>query len=298
MTTTSRPQYLSHTGAPAPAPTSGPGTYDYRYEFSETRKVLEEFFKAENEFPAQPSSGVSPGSQTRASYTDSSIHPDRKHQPRVTCHVSDTNPVPPPDMDLDYSLTRLEVNIILQDHYFGRPLIKTVFQSPITRLKPDCCSLGTLAAATWARGWLTLMMTLSLSSPSSAPPPPRSPSVGSCWTSASPCPCPGRPRPCQCLVTAPSLTTSKCYPSPLTSVSILYSSQSCGGPGQGSAAAAPRLSRQSELHPEPGDDRLRLRGSGERAERAECGGGLLPLLGAKTHLHAHPRGELRASEKT
>ena len=112
MTTTSRPQYLSHTGAPAPAPTSGPGTYDYRYEFSETRKVLEEFFKAENEFPAQPSSGVSPGSQTRASYTDSSIHPDRKHQPRVTCHVSDTNPVPPPDMDLDYSLTRLEVNIV------------------------------------------------------------------------------------------------------------------------------------------------------------------------------------------
>ena len=28
------------------------GGYDYRYEFSETRKVLEEFFKAENEFPA------------------------------------------------------------------------------------------------------------------------------------------------------------------------------------------------------------------------------------------------------
>ena len=27
-------------------------SYDYRYEFSETRKVLEEFFKAENEFPA------------------------------------------------------------------------------------------------------------------------------------------------------------------------------------------------------------------------------------------------------
>ena len=31
---------------------SYPGSYDYRYEFSETRKVLEEFFKAENEFPA------------------------------------------------------------------------------------------------------------------------------------------------------------------------------------------------------------------------------------------------------
>ena len=30
-------------------------SYDYRYEFSETRKVLEEFFKAENEFPASSS---------------------------------------------------------------------------------------------------------------------------------------------------------------------------------------------------------------------------------------------------
>lgn len=112
MTTTSRPQYLSHTGAQTPAPASGSGTYDYRYEFSETRKVLEEFFKAENEFPAT-SSGVSssPSSQARASYTDSSIHPDRKHQSRVV-HVSDTQPVPPPAMDLDYSLTRLEVHTL------------------------------------------------------------------------------------------------------------------------------------------------------------------------------------------
>lgn len=132
MTTTSRPQYLSHTGAPAPAPTSGTGTYDYRYEFSETRKVLEEFFKAENEFPAA-SSGVSPGSQARASYTDSSsIHPDRKHQqPRGnTCHVSDTNPVPPQDMDLDYSLTRLEVHNVraLLLNYYQNSLYKTVLQ--------------------------------------------------------------------------------------------------------------------------------------------------------------------------
>ena len=116
MTTTSRPQYLSHTGAQTPATASGTGTYDYRYEFSETRKVLEEFFKAENEFPAT-SSGVSPSSQARASYTDSSIHPDRKHVPRVV-HVSDTHPVPPPDMDLDYSLTRLEV------HTLGALLLK------------------------------------------------------------------------------------------------------------------------------------------------------------------------------
>ena len=43
----------------ARAPGTFPGTvnqqsagFDYRYEFSETRKVLEEFFKAENEFPA------------------------------------------------------------------------------------------------------------------------------------------------------------------------------------------------------------------------------------------------------
>lgn len=33
-------------------PVSQEESYDYRYEFSETRKVLEEFFKAENEFPA------------------------------------------------------------------------------------------------------------------------------------------------------------------------------------------------------------------------------------------------------
>ena len=111
MTTTSRPQYLSHTGAQTPAPASGSGTYDYRYEFSETRKVLEEFFKAENEFPAASSGvGSSPGSQARASYTDSSIHPDRTHS-RVV-HVSDSQPVPPPAMDLDYSLTRLEVHTL------------------------------------------------------------------------------------------------------------------------------------------------------------------------------------------
>ena len=45
MTTTSRPAYA-------------PGTYDYRYEFSETRKVLEEFFKAEQEFPVSAVSAV------------------------------------------------------------------------------------------------------------------------------------------------------------------------------------------------------------------------------------------------
>ena len=49
---------------------SEPASYDYRYEFSETRKVLEEFFKAENEFPAS------------------------------------TEPQPRPD--LEYSLTRLQ----------------------------------------------------------------------------------------------------------------------------------------------------------------------------------------------
>ena len=35
-----------------PAVSDTAASYDYRYEFSETRKVLEEFFKAENEFPA------------------------------------------------------------------------------------------------------------------------------------------------------------------------------------------------------------------------------------------------------
>ena len=149
------------------------------------------------------------------------------------------------------------------------------------------------------------MTTLSRSSPSS--PPPRSPSAGSCWTCAR---CrsrgQGRPRPGPswtrwlCLDTALSLITSKSPLSPLMTprVYLLSSSQPCGGPGPGSAAAAPRLPWQQELHPEPGDNRLRLRRPGERAERAECGGGLLPLLGAATHLHAHPGGEQWDSEKT
>ena len=119
MTTTSssRPSYHSHpaptqlpghTGqspALAPAPASLPGqqsSFDYRYEFSETRKVLEEFFKAENEFPA---SSTVPSSQTRNSYTDT-IHTVNMqhytHGPQGISHVE-------PETDLDYSLTRLEV---------------------------------------------------------------------------------------------------------------------------------------------------------------------------------------------
>ena len=107
MTTTSRPSYGSHVPGHAQAPLPLPGqtqqsNYDYRYEFSETRKVLEEFFKAENEFPDSPPTVTS--SQTRNSYTDS-IHPGKQYRGHhVSAHV-------PPETDLDYSLTRLEVSI-------------------------------------------------------------------------------------------------------------------------------------------------------------------------------------------
>ena len=73
MTTTSRPAYA-------------PGTYDYRYEFSETRKVLEEFFKAEQEFPVTSSAG----------------HYGSPSQPSQQLPGQDTG-------DLAYSLTRIEV---------------------------------------------------------------------------------------------------------------------------------------------------------------------------------------------
>ena len=79
MTTTSRPAYA-------------PGTYDYRYEFSETRKVLEEFFKAEQEFPV---TAVSP-------VTSSAGHYGSPSQPSQQLPGQDTG-------DLAYSLTRIEV---------------------------------------------------------------------------------------------------------------------------------------------------------------------------------------------
>ena len=61
--------------------------YDYRYEFSETRKVLEEFFKAENEFPASSSLEIS---QELSSGQDLDYSLTSSGQ------------------DLDYSLTRLQ----------------------------------------------------------------------------------------------------------------------------------------------------------------------------------------------
>ena len=79
MTTTSRPAYA-------------PGTYDYRYEFSETRKVLEEFFKAEQEFPVSAVSAV----------TSSAGHYGSPSQPSQQLPGQDTG-------DLAYSLTRIEV---------------------------------------------------------------------------------------------------------------------------------------------------------------------------------------------
>ena len=112
MTTTSR-QGQSHSGHP------GQNSYDYRYEFSETRKVLEEFFKAENEFPASVSS--SSQHQSAAVYNDS-IHTVNQFrpsnhvqslEPRVNSHVQSqetrvNSHVQHPETDLDYSLTRLE----------------------------------------------------------------------------------------------------------------------------------------------------------------------------------------------
>merc|ERR1719397_1285203 len=75
-------------------------SYDYRYEFSETRKVLEEFFKAENEFPASssPPLGLSnppmglQTSPTAPPHTQQSIH---------TAYRSSQG-----GADLDYSLKR------------------------------------------------------------------------------------------------------------------------------------------------------------------------------------------------
>ena len=108
MTTTSR-QGQSHSGHP------GQNSYDYRYEFSETRKVLEEFFKAENEFPA------SSQHQSATVYNDS-IHTVNQFRPSNHVQSQDTrvnslvqsqetrvnSHVQHPETDLDYSLTRLE----------------------------------------------------------------------------------------------------------------------------------------------------------------------------------------------
>ena len=109
MATTSRTSY--HNSAPAPipgqSPTMTPGGqtgFDYRYEFSETRKVLEEFFKAENEFPEASTD------QNRTSYTDS-IHTGNQFPRSMAGHVSQV----PQDVDLDYSLTRLEVKSLQID---------------------------------------------------------------------------------------------------------------------------------------------------------------------------------------
>jgi len=64
--------------------------YDYRYEFSETRKVLEEFFKAENEYPTTSSHTRANGSAPHESYN--SIHTGKYRSSQID--------------DLDYSLKR------------------------------------------------------------------------------------------------------------------------------------------------------------------------------------------------
>ena len=77
---------------PYPGLSQQPGGYDYRYEFSETRKVLEEFFKAEQEFPVSAVSAV----------TSSAGHYGSPSQPSQQLPGQDTG-------DLAYSLTRIEV---------------------------------------------------------------------------------------------------------------------------------------------------------------------------------------------
>ena len=92
MAATSRAAQLqSHQGGPQQ------NSYDYRYEFSETRKVLEEFFKAENEFPASSM----PQTTSPGTFTNESIYSAPQRQNHVTQQV-------PAETDLEYSLTRLE----------------------------------------------------------------------------------------------------------------------------------------------------------------------------------------------
>merc|ERR1719400_2522420 len=75
-------------------PGSQDQSYDYRYEFSETRKVLEEFFKAENEFPASssPPMGLQQGGPGLQPHNPQSIHTAYR--------------TPQGANDLDYSLKR------------------------------------------------------------------------------------------------------------------------------------------------------------------------------------------------
>jgi len=75
-------------------PGSQDQSYDYRYEFSETRKVLEEFFKAENEFPASssPPMGLQQGGPGLQPQNPQSIHTAYR--------------TPQGANDLDYSLKR------------------------------------------------------------------------------------------------------------------------------------------------------------------------------------------------
>lgn len=94
MAATSRAAQLqSHQGAPQQ------NSYDYRYEFSETRKVLEEFFKAENEFPASSM----PSASSPGAYTSESIYSAPPRQNHVSQQATSLM-----ESDLDYSLTRLE----------------------------------------------------------------------------------------------------------------------------------------------------------------------------------------------
>jgi len=86
---------MATTGSMANLPSAGrtftaDQGYDYRYEFSETRKVLEEFFKAENEYPTTSNKTRSNGGNTHESHN--SIHTGKYRNSQID--------------DLDYSLKR------------------------------------------------------------------------------------------------------------------------------------------------------------------------------------------------
>jgi len=102
---------------------SGDQGYDYRYEFSETRKVLEEFFKAENEYPVAPSTARANGSGGHESHNN--IHTGKYRTSQV-------------EPDLEYSLKRHAGN-----SYVGQRLadadddiVPAVISKHITTISP------------------------------------------------------------------------------------------------------------------------------------------------------------------
>merc|ERR1719397_1842418 len=82
-------------------------SYDYRYEFSETRKVLEEFFKAENEFPASSSPPMGLSSPPLGlSNPPMGLQPSPPGPPHTQQSIHTAYRSSQGGADLDYSLKR------------------------------------------------------------------------------------------------------------------------------------------------------------------------------------------------